>query len=321
MNNLELFDIYKNSNSSEDQLILDGLKDDNQKKIDSKFFYDEYGSQLFEQITKLDEYYPTRIELNILENYNKIINNFLPRNASIIEFGSGSNKKIKKLLGALDNPSEYIPIDISKSFLFDNAKSFAKNYPNIKVTAICAEFNQSIELNSIINTNKNNVGFFPGSTIGNFSPTNASNLLKKFSHILGKKNYLIIGVDLRKEKKLMEKAYNDSSGLTAKFNKNILSTVNDKLGSMFDLNKFEHIAFFNEIEKRIEMHLVSNIDHSVELLGHNIKFLKGESIHTENSYKYSLEEFELLANESGFSSYKVMKDDKDLFSIFILKVK
>ena len=321
MNNLELFDIYKNSNSSEDQTILEGLKDDNQKKIDSKFFYDEYGSHLFEEITKLDEYYPTRIELNILENYNKTINNFLPSNASIIEFGSGSNKKIKKLLGALDNPAEYIPIDISKSFLFDNAKSFAKNHPEIKVTAICAEFNQSIELNSIIKTNKNNVGFFPGSTIGNFSPINARNLLKKFAHILGDKNYLIIGVDLRKEKKLMEKAYNDSLGLTAKFNKNILNTINDKLGSMFDQDKFEHTAFFNEIEKRIEMHLVSKIDHTVKLLGQNIEFLKGESIHTENSYKYSLKEFELLANESGFSSYKIMKDDKDLFSIFILKVK
>ena len=321
MNNLELFDIYKNSNSNEDQLILDGLKDDNQKKIDSKFFYDEYGSHLFEEITKLDEYYPTRIELNILENHNKTINNFLPRNASIIEFGSGSNKKIKKLLGALDNPVEYIPIDISKSFLFDNAKSFAKNYPDIKVTAICAEFNQSIELNSIIKTNKNNVGFFPGSTIGNFSPTNAINLLKKFAHILGGKNYLIIGVDLRKEKKLMEKAYNDSLGLTAKFNKNILNTINDRLGSMFDQDKFEHTAFFNEIEKRIEMHLISKIDHTVKLLGQNIEFLKGESIHTENSYKYSLKEFEILANESGFSSYKVMKDEKDLFSIFILKVK
>ena len=321
MNNLELFDIYKNSNSSDDQLILDGLKDDNQKKIDSKFFYDEYGSHLFEEITKLDEYYPTRIELNILENYNKTINNFLPRNASIIEFGSGSNKKIKKLLRALDNPAEYIPIDISKSFLFDNAKNFAKNYPDIKVTAICAEFNQSIELNSIIKTNKNNVGFFPGSTIGNFSPINARNLLKKFAHILGDKNYLIIGVDLRKEKKLMEKAYNDSLGLTAKFNKNILNTINDKLGSMFDQDKFEHTAFFNEIEKRIEMHLVSKIDHTVELLGQNIEFLKGESIHTENSYKYSLKEFELLANESGFSNYKIMKDDQGLFSIFILKVK
>ena len=321
MNNLELFDIYKNSNSSEDQLILDGLKDDNQKKIDSKFFYDEYGSQLFEQITKLDEYYPTRIELNILENHNKTINNSLPRNASIIEFGSGSNKKIKKLLGALDNPAEYIPIDISKSFLFDNAKSFAENYPEIKVTAICAEFNQSIELNSIIKTNKNNVGFFPGSTIGNFSPINARNLLKKFARVLGEKNYLIIGVDLRKEKKLIEKSYNDYLGLTAKFNKNILNTINDRLGSMFDQDKFEHTAFFNEIEKRIEMHLISKIDHTVELLGQNIEFLKGESIHTENSYKYSLKEFEILANESGFSSYKVMKDDKDLFSIFILKVK
>ena len=321
MNNLELFDIYKNSNSGDDQLILDGLKDDNQKKIDSKFFYDEYGSHLFEEITKLDEYYPTRIELTILENYNKTINNFLPRNASIIEFGSGSNKKIKKLLGALDNPAEYIPIDISKSFLFDNAKSFAKNYPDIKVTAICAEFNQSIELNSIIKTNKKNVGFFPGSTIGNFSPMNARNLLKKFAHILGENNYLIIGVDLRKEKKLMEKAYNDSLGLTARFNKNILNTINDKLGSMFDQDKFEHTAFFNEIEKRIEMHLVSKIDHTVKLLGQNIEFLKGESIHTENSYKYSLKEFELLANQSGFSSYKIMKDDKDLFSIFILKVK
>ena len=321
MNNLEFLDIYEKTHDNEDQLILNGLKDNNQKNIDSKFFYNEYGSYLFEEITKLKEYYPTRSELSILENQNKVINNFLPKNASIIEFGSGSNKKIKKLIGALDDPIEYIPIDISKSFLFDNAKSFAKNHPGIKVTAICAEFNQSIELNSIINTNKNNVGFFPGSTIGNFSPTKARNLLKKFACILGENNYLIIGVDLRKEKELMEKAYNDSLGITAKFNKNILNTVNDKLGSMFDLEKFEHTAFFNEIEKRIEMHLVSKIDHKVKLLGQNIEFLKGESIHTENSYKYSLKEFELLAKESGFSNYKVMKDEQGLFSIFILKVK
>lgn len=321
MNNLELFDIYEKAHSDENQLILEGLKNNNQKKIDSKFFYDEYGSHLFEEITKLEEYYPTRSELSILENQNKVINDFLPRNASIIEFGSGSNKKIKKLLSALDDPIEYIPIDISKSFLFHNARNFAKVYPNIKVTAICAEFDQSSELNKIINTNNKNVGFFPGSTIGNFSPKRAKDLLNNFANILGDENHLVVGVDLRKEKEIMEGAYNDAKGVTAKFNKNILSTINTKLGSMFDITNFDHTAFFNDVEKRIEMHLVSKINHTVELLGENIKFSKGESIHTENSYKYSIKEFENLSNDAGFINHKIMKDDKDLFSIFILKVK
>ena len=196
-----------------------------QKRINSKHLYDENGSKLFEKITNLDDYYPTRAELEILEKKNVFKKN-LPESASVIEFGSGSYKKVKKLLEALNNPKEYIPIDISYEFLKTNAKEFAKKFPQISVKAICADFNQIKSLQQIVKHKSKNLGFFPGSTIGNFIPSDAQKLLKKFAKILGKNNYLVIGVDIRKDKKLMETAYNDSQGVTAEFNKNILKGIN-----------------------------------------------------------------------------------------------
>ncbi len=321
MNNLNFLKIYENESQDEREDVIKGLKDKNQKKINSKYFYDDKGSILFDKITKLSEYYPTKTEISILEKQKKVINEFLPSSASIIEFGSGSNKKIKKLLKALKNPIEYLPIDISEKFLFENAKEFARIFPKIKVTAICADFNQVDKLKEIVKKKKKKIGFFPGSTIGNFMPDKARELLENFSNILGENNFLVIGVDLRKNKKIMEDAYNDSQGVTAKFNINILERINIEHDAFFDTKKFEHNAFFNKKENRIEMHLVSKINQSVDIYNGKINFQKGESIHTENSYKYSKDEFSFLSEEAGFRVKKVLTDEKDFFGIFFLKVK
>ena len=271
-------------------------------------------------ISELEEYYPTRTEIEIIESQKFSFKNNLPSNASIIEFGSGSNKKIKKLLNVLNKPKEYISIHISYDFLLVNAKEIAKKYPKLNVKAICADLYQLGSMSKIINGNSQKIGFFPGSTIGNFSENDAQKLLIRFKKILGKDSFLIIGVDLRKDKKIMEQAYNDSKGITAKFNKNILNGINNKIGSKFDVKNFEHKAYFNEKKKRIEMHLISRQNQSISLKDYNLKIQKGESIHTENSHKYSAEEFEQLAVLSGYKKIDFLTDQKKYFGIFFLKV-
>ena len=320
MNNLNFINLSKASLCESEEILI-GLKDKKQKKINSKFFYDREGSKLFDKITKLNEYYPTRKELEILENKKEFFKNLLPEKASIIEFGSGSNIKIKKLLEAMKSPKHYIPIDISHEFLLFNAENIAKNFPYMSVKAVCADYGQINLLKEIINQNENIVGFFPGSTIGNYNPEEAKLLLINFSKIIGSKNFLIIGVDLRKEKDVMEKAYNDSEGITAKFNKNILNGVNRICGTIFDSQLFTHKAFFNEKKSRIEMHLVSNKKQIVEILNTKIFFREGETIHTENSYKYTVSSFQNLAELSNFEIIDVLKDKKSFFGVFIMKVK
>ncbi len=319
---IENLDIYnfKEDDQEEDCEIISDLKNLEQKKINSKHFYDEKGSKLFDMISELKEYYPTRTEIEIIESQKYSFKNNLPSNASIIEFGSGSNKKIKKLLNALNNPKEYISIDISYDFLLDNAKEIAKKYPNLSVKAICADLYQFGSISKIVNGNSHRIGFFPGSTIGNFSENDAKKLLIGFKKILGTDSFLIIGVDLRKDKKIMEQAYNDSKGITAKFNKNILNGINNKIGSKFDVRNFEHKAYFNEEKKRIEMHLISRQNQNISLKDYDLKIQKGESIHTENSHKYTAEEFEKLALSSGYKKVDFLTDQKKYFGIFFLKV-
>jgi len=319
---IENLDIYnfKEDEHEDDSEIISDLKNSDQKRINSKHFYDKKGSKLFDMISELKEYYPTRTEIEIIENQKYSFRKKLPSNASIIEFGSGSNKKIKKLLNALNNPKEYISIDISYDFLIVNAKEIAKKFPKVNVKAICADLYQLESINKIINDNSQKIGFFPGSTIGNFSQNDAKKLLIGFKKILGKNSFLIIGVDLRKDKKVMEKAYNDSKGITAKFNKNILKVINKKIGSKFNINNFEHKAYFNEKKKRIEMHLVSRENQNISLKDHDLKIRKGESIHTENSHKYSAAEFEKLVISAGYKKIDFLTDKKNYFGVFFLKV-
>ena len=202
--------------------------------------------------------------MEILDTEYEQINNYLPANAMVIEFGSGSNQKISKLLKIIEKPEEYISIDISRDFLLKNARELAINFPDIKITAVCADFSDTNNLSKVIKNKKSKVGFFPRFNNWKlFCPKDARELLKKFSKILGLNNYLVIGVDLRKDEKILEKAYNDSEGLTAKFNKNILSGINKICGTIFDVNNFDHKAFFNKNKSRIEMHLVSKKEQTV----------------------------------------------------------
>ena len=317
--NISYHNIYS-SNKNDTSEVLNGLLNKQQKKISSKFFYDETGSILFDKITKLKDYYPTQKEMEILDDNRKVFYDYLPSDSSVIEFGSGSNKKIKRLLKSLKKPFEYIPIDISKDFLFKNALHSAKYFPNLKVKAICADFNQIKSIKKLTDSVKKKIGFFPGSTIGNYCPSDAKKLLKSFSNILGADNYLIVGVDLKKDKTIIEKAYNDSEGVTELFNKNILNGINKKFKTSFDSNNFNHKAFFNNEKSRVEMHLVSNKEHSVDFINNPITFKIGESIHTENSYKYSIENFKKLAESAQMEIKKILKDKKSFFGIFFLKV-
>ncbi len=320
---IDNFDIYNlKENIIEDNTeIISGLENTEQKKINSKHFYDEEGSKLFDKITELPEYYPTRTEIEILEKKTRTFQKKLPSDAVIIEFGSGSNKKIKKLLKALKNPKEYISIDISYDFLILNAKEIAKNFPQINVKAVCADFYQINELSKLFKyEEQQKIGFFPGSTIGNFVREDAKKLLKNFASILGKNNYLIIGIDLRKNINVMEKAYNDSKGITAKFNKNILTGINKRIGTNFNVENFDHKAYFNEEKKRIEMYLISKVNQNFSIKDKKIILQKGESIHTENSHKYSIDEFKTLTHSCGFKTIDFLSDEKNYFGIFFLRV-
>ncbi len=318
--NLSFYDFKKEKPKNYSD-IIEGLMNEKQKKINSKYFYDEYGSSLFDAITLTKDYYPTKKEMEILDSHNEEFSHNLPPFASVIEFGSGSNKKVKKLLKVLNQPFEYIPMDISKEFLYKNAKDSAQHFPELKIKAVCADFNQIDLLNTVVDKGNTKIGFFPGSTIGNYCPPDARELLKKFANILGEDNFLIIGVDLKKNIKILERAYNDSDGFTEKFNKNILNGVNNLCGTYFNTKDFNHKAFFNTDKSRIEMHLVSKKKQVVDVLGKKIIFKQGESIHTENSYKYSLESFSDLVEAAKFKIVKTLTDKKLFFGVFFLKVK
>ena len=311
---------FTDSNFIDKEKILKGLNDKNQKKIDSKYFYDQKGSEIFEKITKLSEYYITSKEIEILETQKNELSSILPSLSTIVEFGSGSILKIRKLIKALKNPKEYIPIDISENYLLENTKSFQKKFPLIRVLPICHDFTDLEKINYKMNKTKNVIGFFPGSTIGNFAPKDANKLLKDISIFLKKDNFFLIGVDLIKDQKKIENAYNDSLGVTAKFNLNILDRMNREFDAKFTKDYFKHTAFYNKSKNRIEMHLESLKNQKINILGTSISFKKGETIHTENSYKYSIKEFKKLSESSGFKTISVLSDKDNYFGIFCLKV-
>ncbi len=295
--------------------VLNGLRKQ-QKSIPSKFFYDERGSGLFDQICELDEYYPTRTELQILKDHSADISAVLGSRAHLIEFGSGSSTKIRTLLDAMEQPLSYVPMDISRDHLLIAAKRLAGSFPDLPVIAICADYTSDFPFPNLGGGRK--TGFFPGSTIGNFTPREATEFLKKARNLL-EGGGMLIGVDLLKDEKILHAAYNDTLGVTADFNLNLLKRCNQELKGGFDISKFEHRAFLNREKSRIEMHLISLCDQIVPLDGERIAFREGETIHTENSYKYSVESFQALAEEAGFSPQAVWTDSASLFSVHYLK--
>ncbi len=287
------------------------------KRISSKFFYDETGSRLFERICALDEYYPTRTETALLSAHAGALGALLPANASIVEFGSGSADKVRLLVGALRRPLCYVPIDISRLHLLHNAEMFAREHPDMQVAAICADFTRPVDVGAVVPPGPR-IGFFPGSTIGNLKPDDAVDFLRGAAETLGRGGFLVIGVDLKKNRAVLEAAYNDSDGVTAAFNLNVLRRINREIGGTFDLTDFAHRAFYNDDHGRIEMHLVSRRAHRVRVAGVPFDFAAGETIHTENSYKYAIEEFQELAERAGFRSDLTLADPRDRFSIHCL---
>ena len=309
---------YEPKTSDFHKEALEGLENP-PKKLSPKFFYDEKGSDLFEQICHLEEYYITRTELGILNENSKDISKTIGPKCCLIEFGSGNNRKVKILLDHLENPMTYMPIDISKEHLLRSAEEVAQEYPNLDVLAVCADYTQMIRLPEWIEA-QNKVAFFPGSTIGNLGPNEAMQFLENTHHLLNDGEGLLIGVDLKKDPKVLNAAYNDAKGITSDFNKNVLRRMNAELGTQFDLNSFKHKAHYVPDKGRVEMHLVSQKDQTVCLGDSPIRFAKGESIHTENSYKYSLDEFKRMANKAGFESKKVWMDSEEYFSVHYLEV-
>ena len=292
-----------------------------QKQILPKYFYDQRGSKLFEEICELDEYYPTRTEISILERNSGEIARLLGDEAVLIEYGSGNSSKVRILLDAVAGHWVYVAVDISKDHLIRSAAELAKAYPKLGVIAICADYSKPFSLpDDATLSGKARTAFFPGSTIGNLDPADAVAFLTNTAATVGPGGSMLLGVDLKKDARILNAAYNDSQGLTAEFNLNVLARINRELDADFDLAAYAHKAFYNEQRSRIEMHLESLADQSVKLDGAEISFNKGETIHTENSYKYSVEEVRALAARAGFHTAQIWTDSNDLFGVFYLTV-
>jgi dimethylhistidine N-methyltransferase len=287
------------------------------KAIPCRFFYDERGSELFERITRLPEYYLTRAETAILQAYAAEIASRVPAEAVMVEFGSGSSLKTELLLDRLPRLAAYVPIDISPTALAVAEARLARRRPQLRIVSLLGDFTAAISLPAeFADTLK--IGFFPGSTIGNFAPDEALLLLVKMGEALGPGGRLVIGVDLKKDPAILLEAYDDRAGVTAAFNLNLLARANRELNARFDLSQFVHRALYDEEAGRIEMHLESRTSQRVSVLGRVFEFAAGERIHTENSHKYAIEEFRSLADRAGWRSERVWTDPGRLFSVHAL---
>jgi L-histidine Nalpha-methyltransferase len=289
-----------------------------EKELPCKYFYDETGSALFEQITELEEYYPTRTELDIMERHATEMAGLFGSRCLLIEYGSGSSVKTRRLLDQLRDPAGYVPVDVSGEHLRRSAHALGEEYPNIEVLPLCADFTRPLRLPACRKPATRRVVYFPGSTLGNFTPGDAIALLRETAVLCGRDGGLLLGIDLRKDPCVMEAAYNDRRGVTAAFNRNILVRINRELGADFDLDQFAHRAFYNTAKERIEMHLVSCRDQVVRVGSVPFFFAAGESIHTENSHKYSLPALTDLAEASGLVVERVWTDERRYFSVVYL---
>ncbi len=291
------------------------------KSIPCRFLYDERGSALFEEICELPEYYLTRTEMAILGDCVDEIGALTGRHAQLIEFGSGASRKVRLLLEALSDPAAYVAIDISREPLRRAAEEVAADFPEVPVVAVCADYLQPLRLPSLpARGDGRRLGFFPGSTIGNFTPEAAVDFLAGCRRVIGRGGALLVGVDLKKAPELLDAAYNDRAGVTAAFNLNLLERINRELDADFDLDRFAHDAFYNEAAGRIEIYIRSLADQIVTVAGRAIRFTAGERIHTEDSCKYTIAEFQRLAARGGFRPVRHWTDPADLFSVHLLDV-
>jgi dimethylhistidine N-methyltransferase len=288
------------------------------KALLPKYFYDSLGSQLFEQITLLPEYYPTRTELRILSANARALADLMPKDAALIEFGAGSAVKAKILLNAAPQIGAYVPVDISAEFLADETRRLERDIPRVGVFPVVADFTAPFELPVDVR-NRPRVGFFPGSTIGNFEPPQAKDFFRQAARVLGPDALFIVGADRVKDERVLHAAYNDAAGVTAAFNLNLLTRINRELGGSFDLAAFRHFASYNQSLARIEMHLESAKRQVARVRNVAFSFKDGETIHTESSHKFTVEAFTALAADAGWAVSRVLSDEKDWFSVYVLK--
>lgn len=294
--------------------VLAGLRAD-PKVLPCKYFYDDAGSRLFDQICELPEYYPTRAELAIMENHVGEIAGAIGPAATVIEYGSGSSMKTRQLLDRLTSPAAYVPVEISGEYLAGVAVDLRTQYPGLEILPVAADFTKPFSLPRPAAESRRKVVYFPGSTIGNFNPPECEKLLRGIAELVGPDGGVVLGMDVRKDVPTMEAAYNDAAGVTAAFNLNILHHINRELNAEFDVDAFRHQAIFNRQLSCIEMFLFSERDQKGRVGGEEFAFAAGEPIRTERSYKYDLKEFAEFAPRAGLRVEKVWQDPQQLFSV------
>lgn len=290
------------------------------KWLSPKWLYDEEGSRLFDQITELEDYYPTRVESSIMREHAADMANAIGEGAVIIEFGSGSSTKTRVLLSRVHALQAYVPVDISEEFLLQSAAELRQDYPGLDVVPVVADYTGAVPLPDRVHDAERRVVYFPGSTIGNFHPSQARHFLQRIARLCGQHGALLIGVDLKKDPRILHAAYNDREGVTAQFNRNLLVRMNRELDANFDLERWVHYAYYNPGEGRIEMHLVSLRDQDVRVDGRTYHFGSGESLWTESSYKFGVDEFGELAASAGLQIRKTWTDAGRRFGVLWLEV-
>lgn len=299
--------------------VLEGLAQ-SPKSLPCKHFYDQRGSELFDQICELPEYYPTRTELAIMREHADEIAAAIGPGVALVEYGSGSSVKTRLLLDALPEPVAYVPVDISEEHLNAAAERLASAYPAIDVVPVAADFTKSLSLPSLPREASHAAVYFPGSTIGNFLPKDAAHLLTQIASLVGTGGGLVIGIDLKKDTAVLEAAYNDAAGVTAEFNKNLLKRINRELDADVAVEGFEHRAVYDDDAGRISISLVAEEQQSVVIAGEAIDFAAGEAIHTEYSHKYTVEGFAELAATAGLQLRKAWTDPQQWFAVLHLVV-
>ena len=311
--NRDIVDLAPGQESFRDA-ALRGLASEH-KAISPKFLYDARGAELFERICEQPEYYPTRTEMGLLRVRGGEMAELIGPSGHLVEYGSGAGEKIELLLGALDNPEAYVAVDISREQLMEATARLASRHPELAVTGICADYTRPLPLPEAPNGRR--VGFFPGSTIGNFEPKDAEGFLRSAATSL-EGGGMLIGVDLRKDKKVLDAAYNDAAGVTEAFIMNLLHRMNRELDADFDPERFRYVGFYNEAMGRVEIYIESLQDQTVTVAGEKFRFRKGERLHSEYSCKYDIEGFRTLARSAGFEPQAWWTDENELFSIHYL---
>ncbi len=298
--------------------VLDGLSRP-QKRIPCRFLYDERGSDLFEAICETPEYYPTRTEIGILKKHAREIAKLVGPDVTLIEYGSGAGQKVKLLLRALEKPRAYVGIDVSREILLRATDDLSLDFPSLQVVAICADFLAPIALPSALRRGGGRrVAFFPGSSIGNFTPAEATRFLAQCRAMIGPGGAMLVGVDLKKDRARLDAAYNDAAGVTAAFTLNLLERMNRELDADFAVKRFAHHAEYDPAAGRVAIHIRSLADQTATVAGRRFRFAKGEGIHTEDSWKYAVSDFQMLARDAGYAPMACWTDPAELFSVHYL---